>query len=163
MQFALALKERAILLGKCSSENIEGCTKQQIEEIMKQQSVEYLPPIYIEFLKIMGVKSGTIFGGSDTSYNALLGIKQDANELLSSDNLQCLPHDAYVCLMHQGYYFLCFRTQDEEADPEVHEYRGNSNAPKKLDWKLSQWLTSFIETEESSEAQELFLDEFLQT
>ena len=52
----------------------------------------------------MGRDGGGLVGGSDLCYRAMLGLRQDAIDLLAeNDSAFRLTQDAVVFMMHQGY------------------------------------------------------------
>ena len=103
-----------------SIENIHGCTQKEIS-IIEDEFSTTLPSEYRDFLSIAGKGAGKLFQGTVMYYPDILGLRQDAEDLLAETNIShVLPKDACVFRMHQGYEFTFFLPQ--KNDPEVFQY-----------------------------------------
>ena len=74
----------------------------------------------------MGRKAGRLLAGTDAFYPDILGLKQDASELLANNGESGLiPEGSVVFAMHQGYqvYWMASLSVD---DPPVFIYQEGS-------------------------------------
>lgn len=154
---------------------IEGCTEQQLQEIKIAQGVQYLPYLYEEFLRFMGVSSGDLFIGMDSTYAYLKSgrMKQALQNLLDKDNFSQILEPFFVFMSQQGHSFWYFKT-GQNSDPEVFLYTQKSglleedeandnpfrNGPILVGQRLSQFLTQFIQERESIKAKENLLIQY---
>lgn len=119
--------------------SFRGCTASQIAEIANSSS---LPLRYREFLSAMGQGAGRFFVGTDIFYPSIIGLTDDARELVSEDAAGIeLPVDSFVFAMHQGYEVLFFRTADGD-DPPVYYYREGSGTFQRKYNSFTEYLTS---------------------
>jgi hypothetical protein len=124
--------------------NFEGMPDDEIEQVKTRQDVQFLPSVYIEFLRVMGRKSGGIFGGCDITLPTLAILKtalfnelQDSREM--GANVPDLPPACFVFLSIQGTDFFYFDTATNADDPEVYYYMGNWDRVYLVADRLSDW------------------------
>jgi len=112
---------RLIERGAATRGEILGCTSDEVEEVENGLGI-VLPEAYRQFLLRMGRQSGRFFRGTDFLYPSIVGLTDDAREMLEdADPSLLLPHDAVVFSMHQGYQFM-FMSGGAQDDPAVHTY-----------------------------------------
>ena len=127
------------LRGVAGPSSLRGCTESQIAEIANSKS---LPLRYREFLSAMGQGAGRFFVGTDIFYPSIIGLTNDARELVSEDSAGIeLPVDAVAFAMHQGYEVLFFRTTDGDDPPVYHYSEGSGQFERKYD-SFTQYLIS---------------------
>ena len=159
--------DKLLSLGLVDLSRVKGCSLQELEQIKIQQGIQQLPELYEDFLRVMGRGDGGLYSGSSCVYPELLSLKKDAEMLLAAnDHPFKLPYDACVFWMHQGYQFVYFLTAEPNDDPPVYYYTEDTEimppdqAPRR-EWEhLSEFLTMFIEEEEGTESQKIFLSEW---
>lgn len=130
---------RLVLRNVASPATIAGCTSAEIDAI-KQSIRKPLPEVYEQFLTMMGRQAGRFFQGTDMYYPAILGLNEDAAQILEEESAGLvLPETAIVFSMHQGYQFM-FMSSDEGDDPPVYYYiEGADQFVRKYD-HFSQFL-----------------------
>lgn len=105
---------------------VDGClglSDEEIRRVADDQAVGRLPGRYVEFLRVMGRKAGRLLVGTDAFYPDILGLKQDASDLLAENGVGGLIQDeSVVFAMHQGYqvYWISSSALD---DPPVFMYQ----------------------------------------
>ena len=98
----------------------QGLSDTEIEQVALDQGVE-LPEAYAGFLAVAGRRCGDLWIGTTAFYPAILGLRDDATELLTEDEADWTLADTDVVIaMHQGYTFLYL--SGREPDPAVHRY-----------------------------------------
>jgi hypothetical protein len=104
--------------------------------------------MYRAFLLTMGRGAGDFLRGSEIYYPLMLGMNEDAQDLLdeSSPPLR-LPDDAFVFFFHQGYQFGFFQASSGIDDPEVYRFLEGETAFQPLGHTFSAWLREAIEDE----------------
>lgn len=103
-----------------TAEQLQGLTQREIEEIELDQAAP-LAESYRLFLELVGRGAGHFLQGSDVFYPAVLGLGQEARELLEENRVPFVwTAEDRVILMHQGYQFDFLRGVG--PDPEVWSY-----------------------------------------
>lgn len=101
---------------------VAGLSDAEIEQVRADQEVSTLPVYYEHFLRRLGRQSGALLVGTDILYPDILGLKQDAADLLQENRVKgFLPGDSVVFAMHQGYEFYWLRAGDV-GNPRVFMY-----------------------------------------
>lgn len=125
--------------GVAGPSSVQGCTESQIAEIASDRT---LPLRYREFLATMGRGAGKFFVGTDIFYPSIIGLTQDARELVSEDSSDMqFPADAIAFAMHQGYEVLFFRTTEGD-DPPIYYYREGSGQFQRKYGSFTEYLNS---------------------
>ena len=105
---------------------MEGLSSPELDEIAEDQGV-VLPAAYRGFLEVAGRACGRLWVGTDAFYPVLLGVKQDAIELMEEFHAPfSLAATDVVIGMNQGYEFLYLSGPGD--DPPVsgwHESHGS--------------------------------------
>lgn len=108
-----------------SRSTVSGCNDSEVVEIERQFSTD-LPRTYRVFLSAMGRGAGKFFLGTDIFYPNIMGVTDDARELVAEDEAGIvLPEKSIVFAMHQGYQFMFFYAEGSD-DPAVHSYQEQS-------------------------------------
>jgi hypothetical protein len=135
------LTESLELHSVASHGNLFGCSDEEILRVQQQFAFE-LPNAYRLFLATMGKGAGKFFVGTDLFFPSILGVTDDARELVSEDSAEItLPDNAIVFAMHQGYQFM-FMLADGSDDPPVVSYLERSGKFDKQSESFSQYLLS---------------------
>jgi SMI1/KNR4 family protein SUKH-1 len=121
---------------------LRGVTDAEIQEIRRDQALPSLPGRYVEFLRTMGRDAGPLLRGTDAFYPAIIGLRQEAVNLLEENNVAGLvPDDAVIFAMHQGYQ-LYWMLGWAAADPPVRMYQ-EGDATWSQEWpSFTQFLLS---------------------
>lgn len=129
--------------GLAVKEDIKHCSSEDIASL-KATSGGYLPIVYEQYLLKIGRCAGKFMQGTDIFYPSILGLKEDAIELLeeNEENFK-LPDDAFVFSMHQGYEFLYFLLSDGD-DPEIYQYIEGDEAPTKAWDSFTEFLNQSL-------------------
>ena len=131
------VRDALFMRGVAGPSSFRGCTESQIAEIASNKN---LPLRYREFLSEMGQAAGKFFIGTDIFYPSIIGLTNDARELVSEDSAGiALPVDAIAFAMHQGYEVLFFRTTDGDDPPVYHYSEGSGQFQRKYD-SFTQYL-----------------------
>lgn len=102
---------------------VAGVDEEQVVEVMRDQELDRLPLRYVDFLKLMGKQAGRLLEGTDAFYPGILGLKQDAMELLAEcGQSELLESESLVFAMHQGYQVYWLAGVDDD-DPPVFMYQ----------------------------------------
>lgn len=138
----------------CRREEIRGCSVQEVADLEASVGL-VLPARYREFLLLAGKGAGEFYVGTDFFVPQILGLNDDAAELLAENNESfALPDDAFVFLMHQGYQFNYFRA-GEGDDPPVYYYHEARGAPVQTMPSFSAFLLDAIEWHQRRAARRL--------
>ncbi len=86
-----------------------------------------LPKVYKVFLLLMGRGAGVYMQGSSVFYNELFLLKEGVKELLSENNMEPIPKDAFVFWMHQGYQAAYFKLNEGDDPPVYYFSEGQEN------------------------------------
>ena len=95
-----------------------GCSESEIKRLEEFYNVS-LPRTYREFLRYRGHESGTVFLGTDVTYEHLFEIRGYAEELLDENpntSFSLEPHH-FVFALHQGYLFSFFDVRAGDDPP----------------------------------------------
>lgn len=117
------LEDLANELRQSDPNAVAGISKKEVVQIMSDQNVARVPTRYAEFLSLMGRRAGRLLAGTDAFYPDILGLKQDAFDLLEIDDCgELIPEGSLVIAMHQGYqvYWMSDLNSD---DPPVYMYQ----------------------------------------
>ncbi|WUI01182.1 hypothetical protein OHR68_04990 [Spirillospora sp. NBC_00431] len=124
-QFSVVeFRDRLVAAGLAGADDFVGCTDEEITAVVRAQRVIGLPALYRDFLAVMGKRPYPLMTGTDWAYQDLLGLRQDAAELLDENDAdQAMLDDALVIAMHQGYvvYYIP-HASTAPADPPVWTY-----------------------------------------
>ncbi|MCP3935318.1 MAG: SMI1/KNR4 family protein [Actinomycetia bacterium] len=124
------------------SAGVEGLHHEEIAEIAGDQGGA-LPEEYVAFLAVAGRRCGLVYHGSRHFYPDLLGIREDAKEILSDCKSDVVLRDGQIVFgMHQGYHFFFF--EDLSADPAVFGYREYDALPTRVSDSFSQFLADVL-------------------
>lgn len=131
-----------------------GCSPAEVASVEADYG-QPLPPSYRVFLETMGRDVGGLFGGSDIGYPDMIGLRQQAEALLSDNGTTLsLPDDALVLMMHQGYIFQFIQTDDQsvlgwsEGHHETGSHQFKVVAPSLYDFLLGEATSTTLEPEE---------------
>ncbi len=137
------MRDLVLALEKLPDSDLLGLSDGEIHEVCEDQGLERLPQCYVEFLRLMGRKAGRVFRGTDAFYPEILGLKNDALDLLVQNGVEDLMgSDAAVFAMHQGYQVIWMVNSDDD-DPSVVMYQEGDQGLSK------QWrsFTAFLRDE----------------
>jgi SMI1 / KNR4 family (SUKH-1) len=122
-----------------------GCSPEEITNVESDQGIR-LPPNYRRFLELMGRDGGGLVGGSDLCCPDMLGLRQNAIDLLAeNESVLQLPEDAVVFMMHQGYQFMYLQGDD----PRVHWWTEGSH-DSRASKVIADSLFDFLRADERS-------------
>src|SRR5262245_51944754 len=98
---------RLLETGIASTDTIIGCLPEEIEHLEQTAGVR-LPDEYRHYLRACGKSAGTFMIDCDAFYPELLGMQQQAKDVLTNweDGRLSLPTSAFVFLMRDGAH-LC--------------------------------------------------------
>ncbi|GGM29598.1 MULTISPECIES: SMI1/KNR4 family protein [Micromonospora] len=122
---------------------LDGClglSDDDIQRVAEDQSVGRLPGRYVEFLQVMGRKAGRLLAGTDAFYLDILGLKQEASDVLAENSVGDLIQDGSVVFaMHQGcqVYWLPGSALD---DPPVFMYQEGDRGVSKVWGSFTEFL-----------------------
>lgn len=89
------------------TEGVKGCSFDEINIIEEELKV-VLPLAYKEFLLLMGHEAGHILCGENYRYHELIGLQEEADDILYRRTGKHLPKDVFVFFIHQNYSFGFF-------------------------------------------------------
>jgi len=113
------LKEKILMLGVVSQENMEGLNEEEIKIIETNLSIS-LPISYKYFLMYFGKYSGRLFGDVEFHYPELLNLREECEEMIKEESIEFqLPVNSFVFSGYQGFYYSFFMNTDE-IDPKVY-------------------------------------------
>jgi len=143
MSDSRTIRELALAWKRALGGEFVGLSDGEIHEVCEDQGLECLPQCYIEFLQLMGRKAGQILRGTDAFYPDILGVKNDAHELLTENGVENLiGPNAVVFAMHQGYQVF-WMADNHGDDPSVLMYQEGDEGVSG-EWKS---FTSFLNDE----------------
>lgn len=126
---------------------VKGLSQEAIREVERDQPAR-LCEAYRCFLATLGGGAGRLFQGSDVFYPDVLGLREDALELLEEAGSPFqLEETDRVFYMHQGYLFWFLRGTG--PDPEVWGYGEgqHENLPILDSGCFTDWLRAMTEQE----------------
>ena len=128
-----------------TAEQVQGLAQCEIDEVEHDQGVP-LAPSYRRFLELVGRGAGRFLQGSDVFYPSVLGLGQDARDLLEENRVGFgWTAEDRVILMHQGYQFDFLRGTG--PDPEVWSYSEGEtvDVPVMSYPRFTDWLEMQVE------------------
>ncbi len=106
--------------GALNPKRIQGCGPKEMDALQQHFGCA-LPEEYAAFMQLGGCGVGNLFVGTDIYYPRVLGLKAEAEELMTEDGVRdLLAANAIVFCLHQGYevnYML-----PGSRDPAVWQY-----------------------------------------
>ena len=143
VEYLTGITERLVQSGIAEAAEIRGLSDAELEEVRIDQAVSQLPGSYLQFLKLMGRSAGYLLRGTDVFYPKLLGLKQDAKELLASNGIpEASLEECIVFSMHGGYQIHWLSSSME--DSPVLMYSEAQQFPDPRSWPN---LRSYLERE----------------
>lgn len=135
---------RQLLSDRSPEDHFEGCTDAEIEALRIDQGVSRLPSDYISFLKQVGRSAGPLLRGSEAFYPELLGIKEDARELVAENRANVrIDTESFVIAMHQGYQIFWF--PDVSTDkPNVLMYQEGDAVSQRMWPSFADYLLGIL-------------------
>ena len=131
--------------GLVKKDALKGCNDSEINTLESTYKIS-LPKDYVYFLQLMGKDSATFLKGTDFLYEKLFKLKEHAIDLLKENNANYhLRENDFVFMSHQGYQFLFFKCNTNDAS--IYYYEDGEEDVKEVYPNFEAWFKDTVKDE----------------